>query len=74
MSLVQLLEPKWYFIYITGIHAGPGDDPAGEQNRASIVCEWFTCFYNVLGYYYDIYLRLFISYITYLIGRLVVHK
>ena len=25
MSLVQLLEPKWYFIYITGIHAEPGD-------------------------------------------------
>ena len=32
MSLVQLLEPKWYFIYITGIYAGPGDDPIGEQN------------------------------------------
>ena len=28
MSLVQLLEPKWYFVYITGTHAGPGDDPA----------------------------------------------
>ena len=28
MSLVQLLEPKWYFIYITGIHAELGDDPA----------------------------------------------
>ena len=28
MLLVQLLEPKWYFIYITGIHAEPGDDPA----------------------------------------------
>ena len=27
MSLVQLLEPKWYFIYITGIHAELGDDP-----------------------------------------------
>ena len=24
MSLVQLLEPKWYFIYITDIHAEPG--------------------------------------------------
>ena len=32
MSLVQLLEPKWYFIYIAGTHAGPGDDPTGEQN------------------------------------------
>ena len=32
MSLVQLLEPKWYFIYITGTHTGLGDDPAGEQN------------------------------------------
>ena len=32
MSLVQLLKPKWYFIYITGTHAGPGDDPAGEHN------------------------------------------
>ena len=31
-------------------------------------------FLNVLGYYYDIYLGLVISYITYLIGRLVVHK
>ena len=28
MSLVQLLEPKWYFIYITGIHAELGDDLA----------------------------------------------
>ena len=32
MSLVQLLEPKWYFIIITCTYAGPGDDPAGEQN------------------------------------------
>ena len=32
MSLVQLWESKWYFIYITGTHAGPGDDPTGEQN------------------------------------------
>ena len=28
MSLVQLLEHKWYFIYIIGIHAESGDDPA----------------------------------------------
>ena len=32
MSLVQLLEPKWYFIYITDTHAGPGDDPAEGQD------------------------------------------
>ena len=33
MSLVQLLEPKWYFIYITGIHAEPGaDDPTEGQD------------------------------------------
>ena len=32
MLLVQLLEPKWCFIYITGTHAGPGDDPVGEQD------------------------------------------
>ena len=32
MLLVQLLEPKWYFIYITGTHAGLGDDPPGEQD------------------------------------------
>ena len=32
MSLIQLLEPKWYFIYITGTHAGPEDDPTREQN------------------------------------------
>ena len=32
MSLVQLLEPKWYFIYITGTHARPGDDLVGEQD------------------------------------------
>ena len=32
MSMVQLLEPKWYFIYITGTHAGPGDDPIREHN------------------------------------------
>ena len=44
MFLVQLLEPKWCFIYITGTHAGPGDDPAGEQDRPSVVCEWFICF------------------------------
>ena len=27
MLLVQLLEPKWCFIYITSTHARPGDDP-----------------------------------------------
>ena len=43
MLLVQLLEPKWCFIYITGPHVGPWD-PAGEQDRASVVCEWFICF------------------------------
>ena len=32
MSLVRLLEPKWYFSYITDTHAGLGDDPAVEQN------------------------------------------
>ena len=32
MSLVQLLEPKWYFIYITDIHAEPEDDPAERQD------------------------------------------
>ena len=32
MPLVQSLEPKWYFIYITSTHVGPEDDPAGEQN------------------------------------------
>ena len=32
MSLVQLLEPKWYFIYITGTHAELGDDPVERQN------------------------------------------
>ena len=32
MLLVQLLEPKWCFIYITGTHAGQGDDSAGEQD------------------------------------------
>ena len=32
MSLVQLLEPKWYFIYITGIHAEPRDDLAEGQD------------------------------------------
>ena len=32
MSVVQLLEPKWCFIYITSAHAGPGDNLAGEQN------------------------------------------
>ena len=30
MSLVQSLEPKWYFIYITSTHVGPEDDLAGE--------------------------------------------
>ena len=32
MLLVQLLEPKKCFNCITGTHAGPGDDPAGEQD------------------------------------------
>ena len=32
MLLVQLLEPKWCFIYITATHVGLGDDPAGEQD------------------------------------------
>ena len=32
MSLVQLLESKWYFIYITGIHAELGDDSAEGQD------------------------------------------
>ena len=32
MLLVQLLEPKWYFIYIIGIHAEPGDDLAEGQD------------------------------------------
>ena len=32
MSLVQLLETKWYFIYITGTHAELGDDPTEGQD------------------------------------------
>ena len=32
MSLVQLWESKWYFIYITGTHVGSGNDPTGEQD------------------------------------------
>ena len=44
MSLVQLLEPKWYFIYITVTHDEPGDDPAEGQDWASVVSEWFTGF------------------------------
>ena len=32
MLLVKLLEPKWCFVYITGTHAEPEDDPAGEQD------------------------------------------
>ena len=32
------------FYYITGNHAELGDEHAGEQNRASVVCEWFRCF------------------------------
>ena len=32
MSLVHLLEPKWYFIYITGTHVEPGGDPAEGQD------------------------------------------
>ena len=32
MSLVQLLEPKWYFIYITDTHVEPGDDPTEGQD------------------------------------------
>ena len=30
--------------YITDTHVEPGDEPAGEQDRASVVCEWLTCF------------------------------
>ena len=32
MLLVQLLELKWCFIYITGTHAESVDDPVGEQD------------------------------------------
>ena len=32
MLLVQLLEPKWCFIYITSNHAELRDDPTGEQD------------------------------------------
>ena len=32
MSLVQLLKPKWYFIYITDIHVELGDDPIIGQD------------------------------------------
>ena len=32
MLLVQLLEPKWCFMYITDTHAGLGNDPAGEHD------------------------------------------
>ena len=49
MSLVQLLEPKWYFIYITGTHAELGDDPTEGQDFASVVCEWFTGFKILWG-------------------------
>ena len=47
------MEPKRYFYYIIGNHAEPGDDPAGEQDGASVVSECFI-FLNALGYYYDI--------------------
>ena len=49
MSLVQLFEPKWYFIYITSTHAEPGDDPAEGQDWASVVCEWFIGFKILWG-------------------------
>ena len=32
MLLVQLLELKWCFIYITDTHTGLGGDPAGKQD------------------------------------------
>ena len=32
MSLIQLLKPKWYFNYITGIHVEPEDDPTEGQD------------------------------------------
>ena len=32
MLLVQLLDPKWCFIYITNTHARLGNDPVGEQD------------------------------------------
>ena len=28
-----------FFYYITGTHAEPKDDSAGEEDRASVVCE-----------------------------------
>ena len=31
MSLVQLLERKWYFIYTTGTHARPGTILQGNR-------------------------------------------
>ena len=44
MSLVQLLEPKWYFIYITGTHSGLGDDPVGYYVDISIVIKYFSIY------------------------------
>ena len=32
------------FYYNTGTHAEPGDDPTGEQDLTSVVCDWFRCF------------------------------
>ena len=33
MFLVQLLDPKWCFISITGTHVEPEDDPAGSRTE-----------------------------------------
>ena len=32
MSLVKLLNPKWYFYIIPSTHVEPGNDPAGEHD------------------------------------------
>ena len=32
------------FHLITGTHTERRDDPAGEQDRISVVCEWFIHF------------------------------
>ena len=65
MLLVQLLDPKWCFIYITDTHAVLGDDPAEGHDCASVVYELGYMFLNDFRYYVDI--SIVIKYFTYIL-------
>ena len=45
MLLVQLLEPKWYFIYITSTHAEPGTILRNDKTERLLSVNGFYVFF-----------------------------